>query len=231
MSFNPTRLDPAFKSRSNHRQPPPGAGTTHSQIALKYARPRTVPPGDKKSTPHGHAVTLFTTPDFVVRHEVMFQKNNIGIGVNPKGDRSICLIKGTLFVNFEQNGVMQMVRLAEGNYFHFPKGTKYSLATSGTDGADFSVVESVGYEKTWTQIETPTAGEEISGNVEYEVAAPQVVRRQQDPNAVANALEQAQQAAARRRSPKQAAAAAWSSNSANTIGVNPRPSGPQSSDE
>ena len=225
MSFNPTRLAP---NKSMHRpySPPPGAGMTHSDILKKHGGSSYVPAGEKKQSAHGYSINLFSNDVFVTRFDVIHSKNNIGLGVNPDGDRTFLVVKGTVFVTLDVGGVQDVVRIPAGNCFHAPRNTVYSIGTSGTDGAELHVVETVDYAKTWKQLEAPTIGTPVDFSDVQSVPF-QTSRRGADPRTVAQAQDMANQADVRRRTPvkKSGGSAPANANSPNVIGANPRPGG------
>jgi mannose-6-phosphate isomerase-like protein (cupin superfamily) len=224
MSFNPTRLAP---NKAMHRpsSPPPGAGITHSEIMKKHGGTSYAPAGNKKQSVHGYSIDLFSNDVFCTRFDVIHSKNNTGLGVNPDGDRTFLVVKGTAFVTVEIEGVRDILRLQPGNCFHAPRNTIYAVATSGTDGVELHVVETLGYATTWKQLDAPTIGEVIDFSA-VQTMATQSVRRGPDPRTVAQAQDMAAAADLRRRTPKkQSAGPVASANSANVLGANPRPGG------
>lgn len=231
MSYNPTR----FEQNKNLRpqSPPLGSGTSHSAIMKKYSGTSYVPAGEKKQTPYGYSIDLFSNDLFCTRFDVIYQKNNLGLGVNAKGDKTFLVVKGTAYVVVEVGGskdvqgTQEILKISTGNCFHAPRNTVYSIGTSGTDGVELHVVETLDYAKTWKQLETPTVGiGEGVGFTDSISFQPQVVKRSgQDPRTVQQALEIAAQADQRRRTPKKASVQPSSANSSNVIGANPRPSG------
>lgn len=224
MSYNPTRLE-----NKNRQRPTPGLedGTRHSHIVKKYGGASLIPnAANKIKTQLGYQVPLFASADFVTRHEVMHQASNTGLGYSETGDRTILVRRGTLFVAFEnESGVRESVKLPNGNCFHAPRGMKYGLATSGVDGVELYITESVDYEKGWKALEAVTIGQghdDIQDEVSV-IAAP--VRRQANPVTVAQAQEMATASATHRRQPRATGPVAGAS-STNAVGVNLRPSGP-----
>ena len=223
MSFNPTRLEP----NKNFRQssPPLGAGTTHSAILKKHGGSSYVPAGEKKQSVHGYSIALFSNDLFTTRFDVIHSKNNTGLGVNPKGDKTFLVVKGTVYVAVDLDGSRDIVKIPAGNCFHAPRGTIYSIGTSGTDGAELHVVETLDYAKTWEQLEAPTVGDTVDYSA---IQLPNtLVRSGPDPKTVAQANEMAIQADIRRRAPlkKSGTGASVNANSTNVIGANPRPGG------
>jgi mannose-6-phosphate isomerase-like protein (cupin superfamily) len=184
-----------------------------------------VPAGEKRQALHGYSIDLFTNDAFCTRFDVIHSKNNTGLGVNPVGDKTFLVVKGTVYVAVDLNGVKEIVKIPAGNCFHAPRGTIYSIGTSGTDGAELHVVETLDYAKTWEQLEAPTVGETVDFSA---IQLPnQVVQRGPDPRTVAQASEMAIQADIRRRAPlkKSGTSAPSNANSTNVIGASPRPGG------
>jgi mannose-6-phosphate isomerase-like protein (cupin superfamily) len=230
MSFNPTRLEP---NKQMHRpsSPPPGAGITHSDIMKKHGGASYAPAGNKKQNAHGYSVDLFSTEAFCTRFDVIHSKNNIGLGVNPDGDRTFVVLKGTAYVTTEVNGVRDVLKIMAGNCFHAPRNTIHSIGTSGTDGVELHMVETPDYAKTWKQIDAATIGEPVDFSDVHSMVTPSV-RRGPDPRTVAQAQDMAAAADLRRRTPKKQSGGGVpvSANSANVIGANPRPGGIPSGD-
>lgn len=225
MSHNPARLE---QPHHRHRQPELTDGIRHSDIMKRHGGGAGMPSmAMREKTRHGVGVTLFEGA-FVVRHEVMFSGNSIGFGVHETGDRLVRVQKGSMFVIVEDDGERKIRPLSEGGYFQAARGLRYGFATSGVDGVELLIVETPDYDKGWTQLEEPTVG---TATMPMAAPAAEVMgsTRARDLDAATHA--QAEEMAAqqgRRRTPSAstAAAAQPNANSTNSIGVNPRPSGP-----
>src|SRR5687768_15036766 len=100
MSYNPVRA----QGRTARRRPAsnPHAGVKHSDIVRTRGVGSSLPPlSARESSEHGFGVPVFAGSDFVVRHEVMYQGNNSGIGVNEEADRIILVRRGLLFLTID----------------------------------------------------------------------------------------------------------------------------------
>lgn len=226
MSYNPSRVD-SNKNFQRH-SPPPGSGLAHSDIVRKNQAPSFMPVGSRVVTQHGYMIPIFECESFKTRYEVFYSRNATGTGVNPSGDRTIMVLRGSIYADVElENGVFETVKLQEGHSLNVPRGKKHALATSGVDNAELFITETVDYEKTWEQISPPTIGNEIVLPELQMQSAPTVVRRGNNPVTMQQAEDIKEQAITRRQraSVGSTTAPAGNANSANTIGVSPRPGG------
>lgn len=226
MSYNPTRLDP----NRNHQRPspPPGSGLAHSDIVRKHQAPSFMPAGMRSQTPHGYHVPLFECDAFTTRYEVFYSKNATGVGMNPEGDRTLMVLRGFLYADMErEDGTFETVKLQEGHSLNVPRGKKFSLATSGVDNAELVVTETKDYAKTWQQLTDPTFGDTFAIPTAGVQSAPTVVRRGADPVTMQQAEDIKEETMVRRRRAAAGSkpAPSGNANSANAIGVNPRPGG------
>lgn len=231
----------------------PHAGTKHSEIMKRRGVGVTVPMEDREPTPHGFTAGVFSG-DFVVRHEVIGAGNNLGFGVNKKGDRVIRVSSGQLFVfvsDKENKGNKTILKIIAGRYFRAPKGLKYGLAASGTEDVELMVIESPNYADGWKLLEEGETREvsnvlagvhpeeatsvESSQLIDVDLVETRTKRRRRTSKAKEQALSQARKnkkvskvipQAANGAGQRVGRNASTNANSATVVGVNPRPSGP-----
>lgn len=222
--YNPTRNN---KSTPRPRsQPPLGSGITRAQIMQKHASPSSIPSGDRTPTPHGYSVKLLATEQFVTRYEVMFQSQSTGFGVNEEADATAFVVRGILYAFVENEGQREMVKLPQGNFIHLRKGSKFGLATGSDEGVELYFTETPDFAKTYKSLEAPVIGQfQAPSFVENDV--PKSIRMR-DEKSYVHAQTQADNRGRRRQT--EGKAPARNANSANVIGVSPRPSGPPAGD-
>lgn len=233
MSFNPVRAA-NFTRRAAPRVYDPKAGTKHSDIIRRQGVGFTVPMLGRENTATGIAVTLTANDKFVVRSEVIGKGNNLGLVVNDTQDRLLLLRAGSVFVQVHADGDSKSHRLQVGSHINIPKGLAHLIASSGTEEAELLFVEEPGYAqncKILTQPETQGLSAVLAGNVPVVSVDP--VRRTDQTVVKAQALSSAKERA--RRQPGRVVDAAGVAkpvgsvrapvDSAQVIGVNPRPLG------
>jgi len=249
MSYNPVRANNFYKRNRGNRVLNPHAGTKHSDIMRRQGLGITVPMADRTQTATGVASTLMETSGFVVRAEVIAAGNNCGLGVHKTKDRMLLCRTGSLFVRVAVDegtqGSNEYHRLQAGAHVRLPRGTVYSIASSGTEDAEVLFVEDPDYMTGFIYLENPeTVG--MSDQSTLSAAAPDMIlqpRRTDQSIAKAQALQQAKETAVRmRRRPARASVtpgtqmasgatavgknATVNANSGNVTGVNPMPAGP-----
>lgn len=223
MVYNPARTNQQKKAR---KAPDPHAGTKHSDIMRRAGVGLTAPVASpKEKTRHGFTAAIFSSPNFVVRHETMFAGNNTGLVVSEDGDRTIRVLRGSIFVFFEDDaGQKIQYQIRADQHLHAPSGVKYGYATSGTEDVELLFIETKDYQV--IELEEPT----IRTVNDAVVATPESAippRRKESP-----AKEQAvAMARARRRSGTSKVVSPQNINSANMPGVNLRPMGPAAFEE
>lgn len=226
MSFNPTRIAQSANRSNQTRTPGPGAGRTHAQIMAKQNVTRT-PIGPRTQTRHGYTELAFEGKEFIARRESMHAGNSIGYGLNPGGDRMVFVESGMVFGFLaDELGDVQTIKMGPGHVLRAPRGVKHGYATSGVDGADVLVVESVDYDKGWKQLQSATETARAAPNGAAPIATTLAPR---DRSLDAATKAQAEEVAAvrgRRRAKVDGPATDINPNSTNSIGVNPKPMGP-----
>lgn len=146
MSYNSERAKNFYRNTSKRRVPPPGAGIKRSEIRREsVVRARNLS-SESAVTAHGVASALFDGSKFSVKLETMGAGNNTGLQATAKGERFLFMISGGLFVRTITETGDQNGEVREGEMFAFPKGQKYSLATSNHD-VTFLSITSKNYDK------------------------------------------------------------------------------------
>lgn len=223
--YNPTRNTKSKKARLRRQNP--HAGTKHSDIVKRNGVGGNAPVSQVLvHSLHGRESSIFSCDNFEVRYELFLAGNSSGYGVNEKGDRTIRVLRGTLFVTFEaMNGEKITKRIAPGAHLHAPAGMKHMFATSGTEDAELLFIETPDYRDDWQQLEDPVINK-VNQPVLSSPEAAIPARRKST-----KAYEQAANAAARKgrrrgKGPKvvspQTALAATGAQAAVT-GLNPQP--------
>jgi hypothetical protein len=95
MSYNPNR---ANKAKARQRRYDPHAGVKRSDIAKRREVGSHAPIASRENTRFGYTSEVFSGPSFTNLYMCLLQGNNTGIGVTHKGDRSIRIMNGILFV-------------------------------------------------------------------------------------------------------------------------------------
>ena len=223
MVYNPAR---ANRNQKAKRAPNPHAGVKHSDIVRRNGVGLNAPMSvSKENTKHGMSAPIFEAPGFSVRYETVFAGNNTGIGVSEEGDRTIRVLRGSLFVFFEdENGVSIQYQIRADQHLNAPRGVRHGYATSGTEDVEILVVESADYKWTLTGESVVTSAPDA---VIASPAASIPPRRTESP-AKEQALELQRQ---RRRPAKNKVVSPQNANSANAAGVNLRPMGPAALEE
>lgn len=227
MSYNPNRAA-NFNTPNQRKQyvPKPGEGIHHSDIMRRAGSGLTIASGALRTpTRFGYQSQVFECKDFTVRFEVLFPGNSTAFGTNKLGDRHIRVCRGSVYITSEVDASERVVKhLPVGAEFSAPRGTKYALATSGSEEAELLIVESVGYEKNWKELEEAVV--KGNGGVPEVVTETPAVPRNRDSSkekeyAVAQAIERNKRipTAPEKRPVNDASA---------SVGVNLRPSGPGS---
>lgn len=242
MSYNPARA--TGKSKNKQRRYDPHSGTKHSDILRRKGVGFDATSDERENTRHGFTSPVCSFDGFTQRYVCLFAGNNTGIGVNSEGDRSIRVMSGVLYVTFvnkvkdtDEDGKVTVSDVGEvkeyptGYTVSFKRGTRYSLASSGTTNVEMLVTETTGYQDTWKEIEGAVVRQQEDiilvaprtsqtrrprGESKARLAALKMSGKKAD--LVANAED-------RRRSSGE------NVNSSTVVGVNPRPSGPPSDDE
>ena len=242
MSYNPARA--SGRANKKRKRYDPHAGTKHSDILRRKGVGFDATSQDREKTRHGFTSPVFSCASYTQRYVCLFAGNNTGVGVNPKADRSIRVQVGTLFVTFvnsvketDEEGkvtvrdVATIQKFSEGYNVPLPKGTRYSLASSGTSNVEMIVTETTGYQKTWKELEDAVVTEPESVMV-----VPPRTATQRRPRGESKARQQAllmsgkkQDLAAEAENRKRTSLD--NVNSSAVVGVNPRPSGPPTDDE
>lgn len=224
MSYNPVR-HANFNTQNQKKQyvPKPGDGIRHSDIMRKAGVGVTLATTSaRKPTAFGYHSEVFNGKDFNVRFEVLFPGNKTAYGANEKAERHIRVIRGSVYVTHEFGESEKAVtHLKVGGAFSAPRGTKYALATSGSEEVELLIVESPNYEKHWKQLEEPVL--RGNGGVVEIPEAPVFTRNKDDSKEKEYALAQAQER--NKRVPAKTEGRKVSDASA-TPGVNLRPGGP-----
>jgi hypothetical protein len=169
---------------------------------------------------------VFDCESFSVRYELFLAGNNSGYGVNEEGNRTIRVLRGSLFAAYENEKGMRITeRIHEGGHLHVKAGTKHSYASSGTGDVELLFIETPDYAAGWSQLEDGVFREE-----ESVIAAPSAARPGRRSEG-SKAKEQALKADKRRTrrqgtsnkvvSPQDALAATGAA--ASQPGVNPQP--------
>lgn len=230
------------------------AGVKHSDIMKRAGLGGTVPLEDRRQESYGFSAAVFNAENFTVRSAVIGAGNNLGLGVNPEADRVFRVQRGVLFAyvvtdtiidqdSGEESYQQDILQVQEGSLFRAPRGMKYAVASSGTADVEVLIIEDKDYDKTWQPlgeaVMRPVSGM-MTGATPSEpipmgqrrtsdqarsrqVAAQQAARRQRrrqprGPVAAANAAGHV--------APQIGANAATNANSANVVGVNPKPEMP-----
>lgn len=242
MSYNPARA--SGKSNKKQRRFDPHAGTKHSDILRRKGVGFDATSAQRENTRHGFTSPVCSFEGFVQRYVCLFAGNNTGVGVNSEGDRSIRVMTGVLYVTSiskiketDEEGevtirdVGEIKEYAPGYTVSLKRGTRYSLASSGTTNVEMLITETPGYQDTWKEIE----GAVVAPQEDIILVAPrtsQTRRPRGESKAKLAALKmsgkkvdlQANAETRRRTSGENV-------NSSAVVGVNPRPSGPPSDDE
>jgi len=231
--YNPVRFNQPYRNNNKRRarQLDPKAGIKHSDIMRRQGLGQTIPLMGRISTPYGVSAEIFAGEDFTVRSEFINSGNNLGYGVNKKAERVYQVAKGVLYVTYDNNGARNIIQIQEGGTFRAPKGLAHSVSSSNSD-VELIVIESSGYMKDWKvlmdeEVVTSTVPSLLATTPDV----PATPRRKDQSKAKAAAEQQARKRA-RSTSPNVAASGKIgvnkirSSNSANVVGVNPRPGGP-----
>lgn len=240
MTFNPVRAENFNKRNRPRHELNPHAGIKHSDIMKRQGVGVTIPLDSRVNTPNGISALLFSGEDFVVRSELVASGNASDFGMNECDDRVYVIRNGVLFVRVgQEDGSSKMMQFQSGDVFRAPKGTKYSVAASGTHDVELLVIETANYDAGWQTIETGVAAG-LGANVVLSgespsVDVPRIERRRDQTLAKAQAEEIA---APRRRKLRMSASTELSAggnvratrgsdpNSGTVLGVNPRPMGP-----
>lgn len=156
MSYNPNRAA-NFNAPNQRKQyvPKPGDGIRHSDIMRRAGVGGLTLGAAALRTPtqFGYQSPIFEGKDFIVRFEVLFPGNSTALGSNKLADRHIRVCRGSVYVTFEQDKERIVQHIKVGGEFTATRGMKYALATSGSEEVELLVVESVGYEKNWKELE------------------------------------------------------------------------------
>lgn len=243
MSYNPTRAAGGRNNRKD-RKLDPHAGVKHSDIMRRKGVGLHASSSERIDTLHGFTTIDFSCESFVQRFACIYAGNNTGIGYTDDGDRVVRVQAGILFVTFlnkvketfddgdeEIRDVQEIKQFQAGHTVCLPKGTRYSLASSGTANVELLITETANYQDGWKELEAATVNTPES----IMFVPPRVAAAQRRPRIESKAYQQAQQ---RRAGKKQVAAAAETRrrssnenvNSSTVVGVNPRPSGPPTDD-
>ena len=238
MSYNPARAAGNHRNKRVKRYDP-HAGTKHSDIMRRKGVGFDATSAERSDTRHGFTSPVFSCDSFVQRYVCLYAGNNTGIGVTEKGDRSIRVMVGTLYVTFlnkekitddEGNETVKDVasiqQFGEGYNVSLPKGTKYSLASSGTANVEILLTETVNYQDSWKELGEAA----ITASKNVMVVPPRTATRRR-PRGESKAYQQAQQVSGRKGEITALAETRRRSsgdnvNSSAVVGVNPRPSGP-----
>ena len=222
--YNPYRHAKAQKQRM--RKQDPHAGTKHSDIIRKHGVGVGAPIKQvlKRST-HGRFSPIFDCDSFSVRYELFMAGNNSGVGVNPDGDRTIRILRGSLFVTYEdKQGVVVSERIHQGAHLHVPANVKHSYATSGTSDVELLFIETPGYEDGWERLTDATLLCEDASMIMATPTAARTGKRDSTKakvQAVQSAARKARRVGTKVVSPQDALAASGAS--AVSVGVNPKP--------
>lgn len=224
MSYNPTRALKDSQSKKV-RATNPHAGTKHSQIIRKAGLgASSFSTLASKKTTYGFSTPILESKDFTVKVEIIGPGNNLGLGVNEKGDRFIKVLKNKLFIQREVEGELVVEMINPDHIFVAKQGTKYSLATSGLDSVELLIVESSNYQKNWKQLENP---ENKPFNFDIEALSTAVIPTRDRDNSKARIYGEQELAKRNSRArdqqkPKRRA----DIDSVTTVGTNLRPIGP-----
>lgn len=220
MSYNPVRAAAGF--RQNRRKPQdPHSGIKHSDIVKRGGIGITAPMNvGKVNTNTGFSSNIFAGEGFVVRHESVYAGSSVGFGVNDTGDRVIHVLRGSLFAVVESNGSTINQQIHVGGHILAPRGYKHGYATSGTLDCEILIIETPKYFDGWVSL-TPgvVSNNAPTHSVPTETAAP---LRERDNSQAKLQAEMSARSKGKRR-PKTVSEAANNINSANQLGVNPRP--------
>ena len=234
MSYNPVRAKGLTNSRKRTTVDV-HAGVKHSDIIRSHGVGTMAPTTEvKHDTKHGFRNVVFSGPDYTQYYECIYASNNLGVGVNHKGDRSVRVVRGSIFIqslNSETNALENRI-VTSGNYVNFPRGFTYGVATSGTTDAELIVTETADYADNWESVGVETESANVRNTLRA-TSRTEVSTTRRSPEERIAAKERAQevQASVKQRGrgrPKKATKAESNANSSSIIGVNPRPSGPAS---
>jgi len=250
MSFNPVRAKNFYKSHRKRHPVNPHSGTKHSDIVRKNGLGVTVPAENRRETIHGFASELFGNDNFVVRSELLRAGNSTGFGVHHKSDRLYVVTRGMLYVTIEgqpakkgESAPRNILPIQQGGCFRAVKGLRYGVASSGTSDVEIMVIEDAGYTQGLEAIDAPESREYVE---QPTIASPQPIpeSRRRPTNQKAKQVQNATAGKRNRRrgrpvgkqqpgttqtasgSVNAGRSKADNANSANVIGVNPRPMGP-----
>lgn len=237
MSYNPKRIK-NNKSKFAAKQRAQTGGRTHGAVLRSQGIGHAVPAGaERVKTANGVRATVFSGKDFSSYYECIFAGNNLGFGVHRTGDKSVRVLKGTLFLITApavavdgaleiDNTAKQVSKIVEGSYVNLPAMTAYSLSTSGSIDVELLVTESAGYADGWVEVE---GGVATASDVPFHAPAGVVDGSARRVNSAHERTVAETQAMGRRQRKQQALQARQSptapinSNSASVIGVNPMP--------
>lgn len=222
--YNPERNKKNQKNRL--RQQNPHAGTKHSDIVRKHGVGVGAPIKQVlKRSAHGRFSPIFDCDSFSVRYELFMAGNNSGVGVNPKGERTIRILRGSLFVTYEDTkGEVVSERIHQGAHLHVPANVKHSYATSGTSDVELLFIETPQYEDGWERLTDATLLCEDASMIMATPTAAKSGRRDSNKakeQAVRSAARKARRVGTKVVSPQDALAASGAS--AVSVGVNPKP--------
>lgn len=238
MSYNPIRAAGKNNHSRTQRTPNPHSGTKHSDIIRRRGVGKFATDSAKEDNKHGFSSNVFSCESFVQRYVCLYAGNNTGMGVNKKGCRTIRVMAGTLYVTFvnkvkttsdagevDVSDVADIVACKEGQVTNLPKGTRYSLAASGTANVELLITETANYQDTWKELGDASVNTPKS----VTMVPPSSSRR---PRGESKALQQAQRLSNKKGNAQVHAQLETvrrtndNINSSTHIGVNPRPSGP-----
>jgi hypothetical protein len=158
MPYNPHRSKQLVRQRQ--RTEAIGAGIKHSEILKRRKIGKTAPVANQLNTPHGFRKEVFECKTFSQVFECLYAGNNTGFGVNFSGDKTIKVERGTVYVstatvdkNTHEQTNKNIQKIGEGAFINLPRGTAYSLATTGNIDVELLITETAGYSKKWIMLD------------------------------------------------------------------------------
>jgi len=226
MSYNPNRND--NKGRKTRRLDP-HAGTKHSDIMNRRGIGSSAPANVAKvDTLHGYRNEIFSNSEFSQYFECMYAGNSTGFGINKKRDKTARVMRGSVYLILgtikEDNSIenTNTSLINEGGYILLPKGTGYSLATSGTSHVELLVTEATDYSKDFVSVEKSIVAK--GDNVLLVSSNSTVPRRERDSSRAQDQAAKSREERKRGR-PRKGGNAQPNANSSSSVGVNPMPMG------
>lgn len=227
LSYNPVRAQNFNKTKRPKSDIDVNAGTKHSDIVKRDRIGNSLLINSKVYTKHGVSAELFNGK-FVVRAEVLGAGNSLGTLINEDKDRVVLVKEGILWVTVGESTQVP-TRLTDGAYFVAYKGIKYSLSSDGKSNVELVFIEEPDYASSVTVLSEGCVRIMDTSVIENNTEDISIKARRADSSLAKEASVALASTRTQRRQKRPnfevATTLTASANSAEYIGVSPKPLG------